>query len=51
LALATTVASPVERDAPVVENALARVKRARKPKADVARAEDLAAGFVDPTPS
>jgi hypothetical protein len=51
LALATTVASPVERDAPVVANALARVKRARKGKADVAKAEDLAAAFVEPTPS
>ncbi|WP_374456062.1 hypothetical protein [Nocardioides sp.] len=49
LALATTVPSPVERGAPVVADALARAKRARKPKADLARAEELAADFVAPS--
>lgn len=47
--LATTVPSPIERQAPVVADALARAKRARKPKADLARAEELAADFVAPS--
>ena len=47
LELAVTVASPVEKDAPVVADALARVKRARKAKADVDRAVDIAANFEE----
>jgi hypothetical protein len=47
--LAATVASPVERDAPVVADALARAKRGRKPKADLARAEAIVADFVAPS--
>jgi hypothetical protein len=47
--LAATVASPIERDAPVVAEALARAKRGRKPKADIARAEAIAADFVAPS--
>jgi hypothetical protein len=47
--LATTVASPVEREAPIVANALSRAKRARKPKADLARAEEIVADFVAPS--
>ena len=42
-----TVASPVEKDAPVVADAVARVKRARKAKADVDRAVDIAANFEE----
>ena len=45
LELAVTVASPVEKDAPVVADAVARVKKARKAKADVDRAVDIAANF------
>lgn len=47
--LATTVPSPVEREAPVVADALTRARRARKPKADLARAEEVAADFVAPS--
>ena len=49
LELAATVACPVEREAPIVANALTRAKRARKPKADLARAEEIAADFVAPS--
>jgi hypothetical protein len=44
--LATTVASAVDKDAPVVEQAMARVRRARKAKSDVARAEAVVNDFV-----
>jgi hypothetical protein len=47
--LATTVPSPIERGAPVVANALSRAKRARKPKADLIRAEEVASDFVAPS--
>lgn len=47
LTLAATVASPVERDAPVVADALAQVKRSRRGKADVALAEVIAEDFVE----
>jgi hypothetical protein len=47
--LAATVASPVERDAPVVADALARAKRGRKANADIARAEVIAADFAAPS--
>lgn len=47
--LATTVPSPIEREAPVVADALARARRARKPKADLALAEERAADFVAPS--
>jgi hypothetical protein len=47
--LAVTVPSPIEREAPVVADALARAKRARKPKADLALAEERAADFVAPS--
>ena len=49
MTLAITVPSPIERGAPVVADALARAKRARKPKADMARAEDVVADFVAPS--
>jgi hypothetical protein len=42
--LAATVASRAERDAPVVADALARMKQAHKPQADLAEAETIAAG-------
>lgn len=48
--LATTVASPAERDAPVVADALARMKRAHKPQADLAEAETIAQDFVECLP-
>jgi hypothetical protein len=44
--LATTVASPVDKDAPVVDQAMTRVRRARKGKADMARAEAVVNDFV-----
>jgi hypothetical protein len=47
--LAVTVPSPIEREAPVVADALARARRARKPKADLALAEERAADFVAPS--
>lgn len=47
--LAATVASPVEREAPVVTDALARAKRGRKANADIARAEVIAADFAAPS--
>ncbi|HEY5853551.1 MAG TPA: hypothetical protein VIW24_05725 [Aldersonia sp.] len=49
LVLAATVASPVEKDAPVVADALARIGRARKPKADMERAQAIAEDFAAPT--
>ncbi len=45
LELAVTVASPVEKSAPVVADTLARVKRTRKAKVDVDRASMIATGF------
>ena len=48
--LAVTVASPVERDAPVVAEALSRVKRARKPQDDLAKAGSIAQDFVESLP-
>lgn len=47
--LAITVPSPVERGAPVVADSLARAKRARKPKDDMARAEEVVEDFVAPS--
>jgi cell wall-associated NlpC family hydrolase len=41
--LAVTVASPTEKDAPVVANTLTRLRRGRKPRARSAAANDLAA--------
>lgn len=49
--LATTVASPVEADAPVVDAALARAKRARKGAADMGAAEDIVADFRSAAPA
>ncbi len=49
--LAVTVASPVEPEAPVVADSLARAKRARKAKADMAEAESIIADFVATSPS
>lgn len=46
LELAVTVASPVEKSAPVVADALARVRRARKAKVDVDKADVIAATFT-----
>jgi hypothetical protein len=52
--LAVTVASPTEKDAPVVANTLARLRRRPKPRARSAAANDLAAAeriaedFVEP---
>ena len=43
--LATTVASSVDKDAPVVEQALTRMRRARKGAADMERAEAVVADF------
>jgi hypothetical protein len=50
LELATTVASPVERDAPVVAAALDVARGARKPKADLQRAAAVAEDFRDVKP-
>ena len=47
--LAATVPSPIERGAPIVGDALTRAKRARKPKADLARAEEVVADFMAPS--
>jgi hypothetical protein len=47
--LATTVASPVEVDAPVVERTMSRLKRTKKAKADMARAESIMDGFAAPS--
>jgi hypothetical protein len=49
--LAATVASPVETDAPVVGDALARARRARKGKADIAAAEAVLDDFVAASPA
>lgn len=49
--LAVTVASPVEPDAPVVADALARAKKARKATSDMAEAESIIADFVATSPS
>ncbi|HEX6234819.1 MAG TPA: hypothetical protein VFZ63_16945 [Jiangellaceae bacterium] len=46
--LAATVASPIEREAPVVADALTRAKRGRKRSADITRAEAIAEDFVTP---
>jgi hypothetical protein len=48
--LAVTVACPVERDAPVVAEALSRGKRARKPQDDLDRAGSIAQDFVENLP-
>jgi hypothetical protein len=48
--LATTVASPIEKDAPVVADALAHSKEAAASKGDLARARVVQADFVEPSP-
>ncbi|GAA1769910.1 hypothetical protein GCM10009712_17310 [Pseudarthrobacter sulfonivorans] len=48
--LAVTVACPVERDAPVVAEALSHGKRARKPQDDLDRAGSIAQDFVENLP-
>ena len=49
--LAAAVASPVETDAPVVADALARARRARKGAADIAAAEAVLDDFVAASPA
>jgi hypothetical protein len=49
--LAATVASPVEADAPVVDAALGRARRARKGKADLEAAEAIVADFGTAAPA
>ncbi len=44
--LATTVASAIDKDAPVIEQAMTRVRRARKGKADLARAQAVVNDFA-----
>jgi hypothetical protein len=52
--LAVTVASPVEKDAPVVADTIARLQRRPKPRArtagasDLAEAQRIAEDFVSP---
>ena len=41
----STVASAVDKDAPVVEQAMTRLRRARKGAADMERAEAVVAEF------
>lgn len=49
LVLATTVASPIERNAPVVTDALNQAREAGASDADLARAEEVVADFVSPS--
>jgi hypothetical protein len=51
LRLAVTVVCPVEVDAPVVADALARVRRGRKDKDDVERAAVIHSDYLASTPS
>jgi hypothetical protein len=50
LELAATVASPTEKDAPVVQLALDRVREADMAEEDLNRAEAVAEDFVAPSP-
>lgn len=50
LQLAATVASPTEKDAPVVREALARVQESDSADGDLDRARAVAADFVAPSP-